>query len=1015
MRRSLRPGPRQIRVVSTGPESRSWPHPLTVIGGWLTLLLLAMLGIVILTGWEVSGQAAGPLTITPIRLSAGTFGLYERVTLTFDIEHSVATDPFIPYDPAPPPGLTGRTGLTVEGLFLPPGEEDWQQALRQPGFLFQSYDRQIRGETEWRYPLDQPTWQIRFTPTRPGTWRFRARAQDASLCSPSLIPCDQWVESGEGGFEVDPASAKGLGFIGVSPADPRYFAFASGQAFLGQGHNTAFDRRRMTADAEQQLRLFGSHGVDLARVWLSGSGIAGSAWGPWAWLGGPGYGGYLIDPGLAPAPPGTGTDFVFSLSHAAGRLCLINGWTQGPIAVKPATRYRLAITASTAGIAGPRQADRPAFGLTAKIGPWANQCPDDLEGLPALIEPLYSTDWQTVETTLTTTADQYFLDYLYLTLTNTTAGEAAIGRVSLRERRADGSLGPELLAKGSADAHREFDQARSADWDRILDLAAEQGVFLKLVVLEKNDRVWTSIAADGQVVANGEVGNFYAAPGTKVRRLHEYYWRYLAARWGYATAIHSWELINEGDPFDGRHHEQAAAFAEFMHQHEPSRHLVTTSLWHSFPAVELWGNRRFNAIDYADLHAYISTGFGAFAWSLPSGTELEQDPAWTYQASAGALRLPAGVTSGPSAIWVRGRGDWTIRVMVRAEGLIGSCPYGAPADRAGPQLLIGVDSPNTRIVPADPAQPESHWICSAPAGSYDYRPTWGTISLPDDEWHQLVVTFRTSFATAGTAWFDDLQVIAPDGRRPPLLGTGSFDDRERLDDDTALYSEVYGLRYGALSPSGVGKPVIRGEAGIDYAGGPQQELAALAADRHGTWLHHLLWAKLAAGGLYELYWWPETIRQNSLYFQYQPVRDFLADIPLTNGGYRAIDAHPSDRALRVVGQIDAIGGRGHLWLRSTRFGWRQAAAGLPADRLTGSLIVAGWQAGGAYEVEWWQFDAAGRLTIAHSLATADVNGLLLLDLAGLAPETADFAVKIRANRLATGMRQDCSLAMAGVS
>ena len=205
-----------------------------------------------------------------------------------------------------------------------------------------------------------------------------------------------------------------------------------------------------------------------------------------------------------------------------------------------------------------------------------------------------------------TGVDQRFLDYLYLVLDNAVAGEAAIGEVSLREMLPGGALGPEVLAKSRGDAHLDYNASRSWDWDRVLDEAAARSVYLKLVVLEKNDRVWNRINPDGTVGASDDAnGNFYAAPGTKVRRLHEYYWRYLAARWGYARSVHSWELLNEGNPFDGQHHAQADAFAAFMHRVEPSRHMVTTSAWHSLPVGEFWGNPAYPNVDYADVHAYV--------------------------------------------------------------------------------------------------------------------------------------------------------------------------------------------------------------------------------------------------------------------------------------------------------------------------------------------------------------------------------------------------------------------------
>jgi len=94
---------------------------------------------------------------------------------------------------------------------------------------------------------------------------------------------------------------------------------------------------------------------------------------------------------------------------------------------------------------------------------------------------------------------------------------------------------------------------------------------------------------------------------TKVRWLQRAWWRYLQARWGYSTTIHSWELLNEGDPWNGLHYSLADEFGRYMHQFAPNEHLVTTSFWHSFPGDDFWANPDYPSLDYADLHAYATT------------------------------------------------------------------------------------------------------------------------------------------------------------------------------------------------------------------------------------------------------------------------------------------------------------------------------------------------------------------------------------------------------------------------
>ena len=940
--------------------------------------------------------AASPieLGISALSANAPEIPVYEKFELTFDVNNSVASNPQLPYDPAPPSGLPGRIGVSVEGLFLPPDETDWDRAFRQPGFLYQDYERRQIDGAEWLYPKGKPLWKVRFAPKTRGAWRYKVRVQDASICPKGLNPCPNWVESREGSFIALPASPGNHGFVEVSEADPRYFGFSDGKMFLGLGHNTAFNPSRFTYDADEQLARYAANGVDFLRVWMTGSAIAGSSWGPWVWFGGPGYGGYLPDPGLWIAPADSGHDFALYLNQQSNRLCLFNGFSQGPVAVKPGTSYRLSVTARVVDLAGPRNAGNPNYGLTIKIAGWPDSCPDGLSEYPNLIPYLGNTDWTTVHGTFTTAESQWFLNYLFLVLDNATSGQAYVSEVSLREMLPDGTLGPEVLAKSKGDAHMDFNLLRSWGWDYVLDQAGKLGVYLKLVVLEKNDRVWNFISANGSRAQSEDNDNFYAAPNTKVRRLQEYYWRYLAARWGYSTAVHSWELLNEGDPYNGHHHELANSFARYMHQTEPTRHLVTTSLWHSYPVAELWGNPKYPDIDYADIHAYISTGKGDYEWSPPSGTTLETDPANTYRGSAGAIRLAAGESSDRQSVWVRGRGEWRVGVMIRARDIVGSCPYEASPKLVGPQLLVDFDSRITRVIPYDPQKPDQHWICTSPAGTYDYTRVEGLVNVADDDWHLLTVSFLNKYATSGTAWFDDLEVRSPDGRLVRLYGDGSFDDRERMDHDTALYTEAISLLYGARSVSGSGKPIVRGEAGIDRSDGPRGELPELAKDVNGVWLHNYLWGTLNSGGLYELYWWTQNIVKNNLYFHYRHLKEFMADIPLNNGRYEDAQARVSSSDVRVVGQRDRVAGRAHLWIQNKRHTWWNAVNAVDWGRLSGTVIVPGFAPNRAFRVEWWQFDNAGSLTTRQDAATADESGNLVLDLSSLPDIVTDVAVKI---------------------
>src|SRR5262249_58347877 len=100
------------------------------------------------TGTAPSGTASAPGTASPgagglavaVASASAAVAQYDKLELRLALAGSVASAPELPYDPAPPPGLAGRVGLTVEGLFLPPGAADWGAALVQPAFLYQDYE-----------------------------------------------------------------------------------------------------------------------------------------------------------------------------------------------------------------------------------------------------------------------------------------------------------------------------------------------------------------------------------------------------------------------------------------------------------------------------------------------------------------------------------------------------------------------------------------------------------------------------------------------------------------------------------------------------------------------------------------------------------------------------------------------------------------------------------------------------------------------------------------------------------
>jgi len=254
------------------------------------------------------------------------------------------------------------------------------------------------------------------------------------------------------------------------------------------------------------------------------------------------------------------------------------------------------------------------------------------------------------------------------------------------------------------------------------------------------------------------------------------------------------------------------------------------------------------------------------------------------------------------------------------------------------------------------------FVCSAPAGTFAWTefdsahtangaeaPLSARIIITDDLTHSLYVAAKNTFGTGGTAWIDDIEIVAPDGT---LLATNGAVELDSMHEDAALYTSAYGLLWGGESPAGARMPLVRGEAGLDDPEGPQEELADLALDTEGVWLHNLVWGGINAGGMYDLYWWIDNIRNHDLYHHYEAFRDFMDGIPLNNGRYKDARAVASDPDLRAWGQADRVARRGHLWVQNRQHTWRNVVDGVAVTPLSGVVTIPDLSPA-AYRITWW--------------------------------------------------------------
>jgi hypothetical protein len=917
----------------------------------------------------------------------GNVAVNEKFEVQFEVQTN-ATNLDMPYDANPPAGIGAGIGVSVNGEFT---VDNWQTKEVQPGFIYQPYMHTVVNGKDHFTPAGGPRWSVRFAPQQAGVWQYRLSVEDSQGKSyyPGL---------GQAGlsFVVGGASSNAnvrKGFIRVSGQDSRYFEYGDGSVFVGVGFNDGFSD---SASVEQKMASYEANKMNFMRVWLSGSGINGSQWTSWAsnYIGQDGY------------LPGTSYDInnTYNGADVSLRLddanpCLYADFWQGGVPVEPNTRYSVWARVKVSGVSGPAAGGE--YGFVIKQGGWlGTDCVKAGVGVNLTSAVTGTSGWTTVQGSYTTGTGEKWLGGLYLTRENATGGQVYVDEV--RFYRADDPGQVNLLREPYAEAEEHFDGMNAAQWDLYIGSAEAHGVYLKLVIDEKNEWIRDHLGSDGKMTGVGSNDNFYAGPGTKVRWLETAWWRYLIARWGYSPAIHSFEYINEGDPYNGKLYEAAEAMAKYFHQNDPAHHLVTTSFWASYPNKEFWSNPAYRDLDYADLHAYISTGWGLNAGFL--GGSLVETRAGYVHSGNGSAKLVGNqglsTTIVPRGLVIRGPGEWVVRYWMKAEGMSANCSYGSSGgmQRVRWQLDGGPYwGGKEGVVPGNGEGKD--FLCTSPGGTYGWRQFNSTqdkdgnvlaasvrIVLSDSGPHELNLLLENSNGTGGTAWVDDVEIVSPSGAVQPVIG--EF-DQTAMDEDTAWYNQAYGEVFGGGSQVGAHKPLVRGETGVDFVGN-QSYNPDLLKDTGGIWLHNNVWGQINGGGMYDLFWWATETIPPGIYSNYETYRNFMEGIPLNNGEYRELEMQTSDVRLRGLGQRDDVNGKMHLWIQNLEHSWKRVVNGPAVTAVSGSVSI-GNVAAGSYRVEWWNPYATSNPVFLTQTVSAN-GGSLVLSLP--APLADDVAVKI---------------------
>lgn len=497
---------------------------------------------------------------------------YERINITFDIV-TIAENPYFPFDENKPENLHTGSGITVDMEFT-----NGSIVKRQPSF----YHMEVSRSGNILIPSGDYQWTVRMAFKEPGIWTSRILARDSAGLTQVTGPT----------FTIMTDSLA-KGYVSVSVSDNRYFQYDDGSVFFGMGHGTSVSG---PDNVDAELQQWRQNKLNFGRFWLSSSSPFSDSWSSWATHHLMENNGYMPPPLLSTQQKYGSGQFSWRIASPAvenqNTPAIFRGFWDGSIPVRPNTSYKLTARVKTINVQG-------TGGLVFKIGGWLGTEVINA-GVGTAVTPYMKGDngWSYLFGTIQTAANQTTLDYLYMVLENCT-GEAFLDQLTIQEINPDGSLKANILSKWNANTHHYLDPIKSREADYMIDAAHNHNIHYKVVIHEKNDFISNRIDQAG-FVSNTQ-GNFEQASGTPLRRLYEYYWRHLVARWGYATSIHSWELVNEGAP--GSYFELTNALSGYFSTQSPYPRMASTSFWSSW-VPSYW---RDSEASYADIHAYVMT------------------------------------------------------------------------------------------------------------------------------------------------------------------------------------------------------------------------------------------------------------------------------------------------------------------------------------------------------------------------------------------------------------------------
>lgn len=870
-------------------------------------------------------------------------------------------------DPAP---VKTDKNISVDGLFLKPGGSwaNTDDVVVQPAFYYQDYTRTPPSGTPanewWVHPEGDAKWKIRFAPTEINAWQYRIRITDKTGTT--------YTSNTENFIAVDSSNH---GFVKVSPTDGRYFELSDGTYLPVIATNA-------TTTDPNDIPTLGQMGVNLVRSWWTVTGN-------WNMFGMKGQGGTLWS---------NGWDYSGDKNIVRpGKYAVLRVLPNKPLEltrdlwVKSDTKYKISAWVKTNNLTVD-QAAADAAGNGDIAGLSVGPKEKFFVAIPT-VKDTTTTDnpddlgWIKIEGVLNSGANTNNLKPK-IAVNYTTGGEAYVSEISMKECKNEdcSQLGAEMIPMPDMQTISGSNQATSFSVDRIMDQAKEHNVYVKPILGEKLDIFYQGLNPDGSGfgAVSGEQ-NYFGRPSYVGRSYQEFYWRYIIARYGYNTALHSVEYVNEAEPW-GYSIGAANDFANFFQQNDPNRRLASTSNFHSFSVSEY--SQPY--IGYGDIHRYIGwlepdNNVLLAGWERNQKLDDTNDPGNAYgfywdetvshqgKRSLKIINQPSldSFTTGEGSklvtllgapsnhtvkltFWVKGQnlvpyqsgGKGPVDIQITYTGDIGNGFVGWPGGDVSVDDIK--DCPDAEIDGWPVTCARLSPYAAAPDYNYDWTPVQYVFEIPEINKHGIpgtmqiqIVSGSTNSASSGVTWFDDIsfQDLGPinDPYPTPIMMNynGGFEYIEPIIDDVvaghqSISQEMFSYK--------IGKPIIRGEIGFvntrekygnPFLGYSDLGYQAQVIDKDGIWWKKWVWSHLDFGGLIEMLW-EEKPLLGGKWNHAQAYRSFLSDLlsgehKISNGKYYDVDAKTSTSDLRVIGQKEIISGnsdRAHMWIDNAPYTWK---------------------------------------------------------------------------------------------